>query len=283
MADTVKTLVGNWTVRFLKFRWTYTFFENGSVHWRDPNTRETGKGTWALKDAAIRIAWTGSRTVENWSLPITPQRQGGQITAGYGKGSFIADKDAPNFDAFAPEGQVDAFACWAASLAWFSKVSPSIATSTQLSIMAKSNTDAWTTQGAITLNGLMTVNLPDGSLRRKRVSAASLAAHVKAGVFPLLVAFRTGPLGGHCNVIHAYSAGNGHVRAMEPWFPDPVTDPQYRPVTENGLLTRFEHRKTGAAFKFAGAHVSRPLDFYLKRPLGAEFVIAFEESKNIHP
>jgi hypothetical protein len=280
MADDIKNLVGSWTVRFQQYEWIYTFTEYGTVQWRDPHNGRNGAGTWSMRGRAIFVDWKGSTTKETWNTPISPSQQGGTIDASYAKGAFSAHKDPPRFDGFLPEGQMDAFACWAASFSWFSRVLPDVQTQLQMSIIGSANTSFWTNQGAITMNGLMNFNLPGTFIRRKLSNAASFEAHVKAKIFPLIVGFKSGPLGGHVNVIHAYDTSTKNVTAMEPWFPDPMANASYAPLYEGSTLVGFFHKKTRAPFKFTGIHVTRPLSYYSSKPLEGKFFLGFEASKD---
>lgn len=268
MSDLVKDLVGIWNVSFKQYRWTYTFTAGGSVTWRDRWGADTGTGTWSNQGSKIVIKWKGSQTSEDWDVPINPADQGGNINADYASGRFSASKDQTRFDAVGPEGQLDAFACWAACLAWYTRASPDVQTMSQMGILPLSNPNTIAPNGAITLNGLMTIHLPSVYLQRSRVTAGQLASCIQARPFPLLVAFATGPMGGHVNVIHRYDEKKGTVLAMEPWFPDPAKNTSY---SFDGQV--FEHKTTRKPFKFTGAHVTRPLTYYTSKPLNDQFVV----------
>ncbi len=268
MSDLVKDLVGTWNVAFNQYRWIYTFSAGGTVTWRDRWGSDTGTGSWSQQGSKVAIKWKGSATDEKWDVPIKPDDQGGDIVASYASGRFSATKDQSRFDSVPPEGQIDAFACWAACLAWYTRASPDVQTMTQLGILPLSNPGTLAPNGSITLNGMMTISLPSVYLQRSRVTAAKLASCIKARPFPLLVGFASGPLGGHVNVIHRYDEKKGTVQAMEPWYPDPAKDSKYRFADGN-----YSHKTTGAPFKFTGAQVTRPLAYYTSKPLNDQFVI----------
>jgi hypothetical protein len=268
MSDTAKALVGSWNVSFKQYRWTYVFSEGGRVTWRDIWNGRTGSGIWTLQGTGVSIAWQNSQTREVWELPINPGNQSGTIDADYASGRFTAIKDQTRFDAVPPEGQLDAFACWAACLAWYTRASPDVETMAQQAIITRSDPKTWASNGTITLNGLMTISLPNVFLERHRVNVGQFEARVQARPFPMLVAFSTGPLGGHVNVIHNYDEKSKLVSVMEPWFPDPSSNPNYR---LDGL--QYFNPTTSTLFKFTGRHISRPLGYYTSKPLEGQFLI----------
>jgi hypothetical protein len=272
MSDLVKDLVGTWNVAFKQYRWTYTFTSGGTVTWRDRWGSDTGTGTWSNQGSKIAIKWKGSQTSEDWDLPINPADQGGNINADYASGRFSASKDLTRFDSVAPEGQLDAFACWAASLAWYTRASPDVPTTPQSTILGMSDRANLAPDGSISLNGIMTLSLPSVYLRRSSIFAGQLDAAIRARPFPMLVAFASGPRDGHVNVIHRFDEKAGTVMAMEPWYPDPVANPSY---TFDGVT--YSHKTTGAPFKFSGRHVTRPLAYYTLKPLNGRFVIGHNE------
>jgi hypothetical protein len=268
MSDTVKTLIGTWNVAFDQYRWTYTFYEGGTVTWRDIYNGKTGGGNWSDKGSSIGITWKGSKTKETWPTPIKPAEQAGNLVAEWGSGWSTATKKQNSFDGFAPEGQIDAYACWAACLSWYTKVQPDIPTISQRHIVNSSDPRTWAANGAITPNGLMMISLPNVFLQRSRIVQAALDARVRARTFPMLIAFSSGPMGGHVNVIHGFDEGSAKVAVMEPWFPDPTKDKSYDLMEGN-----FFKKGTGAMFKFTGQMTMRPLSYYTSRPMGGEFIV----------
>lgn len=85
-----------------------------------------------------------------------------------------------------------------------------------------------------------------------------------------------GPLGGHVNVIHHLDESSGTVMAMEPWFPDPMTNPHFK--FEGGV---FVNKSNGDPFKFHGKHINRPMSFYTSKLLGGQFIVGFNSKFNI--
>lgn len=173
----------------------------------------------------------------------------------------------------APEGQLDATACWAACLAWMTRVMPGTTEKLQSAILAKS-AGRFGASGTISKNDLMTVSLSGVLLNRKRIAAAKLERFIAARPFPMLIAFASGPMSGHANVMHFFKGDGNQVFAMEPWSPDPSIDPNYSLQNEAGQWV-FERNDTGAPFKFSGAYVKRPQSYYTSRPLDGEFIVAF--------
>jgi hypothetical protein len=270
MSDLVKDLVGTWNVAFKQYRWTYTFTAGGMVTWRDIWGGQTGTGRWELSGSKVAVIWRNSETKESWNVPINPDNQSGNIDADYASGQFTSTKDKARFDAVSPEGQQDAFACWAACLAWYTRALPDVQTTSQQSIIMMSDPNSWASNGSISLNGIMSISLPSVFLNRSRIGAGQLEACIRAKPFPLLLAFATGPMGGHVNVIHRFDEHAGTVMAMEPWFPDPATNPNY---SFDGSV--FSNKSTGDPFKFTGKHTSRPLSYYTSKPLSGQFVIGY--------
>jgi len=263
-----KALIGKWNIEFYQWRWTYTFREDRTCTWRDIYNGKTGSGTWSEAGSVINIKWKGSTTKETWRTPITPGNQKGYVDADYAKGDLTATKEPGNFDSFAPEGQMDAFACWAACLSWYTRVQDDIQTISQLAILGKSDPKSWAPNGAITANGLMSLQLPNVFMQRNLIAQGLLEERIKARTFPMLIGFSSGPMGGHVNVLHNYDASTNLVSAMEPWYPDPVGNTKFEQI--NG---EFFHKKTGDAFKFSGQMVRRPMGYYTSKPLGGQFII----------
>lgn len=71
---------GRWQVQVDKWTWIYTFDPNGNVTWLDPNSKESGRGTWRINAGKITFAWTNSQTKESWDLPLKPTAQTGECT-----------------------------------------------------------------------------------------------------------------------------------------------------------------------------------------------------------
>ncbi len=270
MSDLVKELVGVWNVTFKQNRWAYTYTAGGVVTWRDIRSGQTGTGRWEVSGSNVKVIWQNSETKETWNVPVNPDNQSGNIEADYASGQFTATKDKARFDIVSPEGQQDAFACWAACLAWYTRAQPDVQTTSQQSIITMSDPKSWASNGSISLNGIMSISLPNVFLRRSLVGVGQLESCIRAKPFPLLVAFATGPMGGHVNVIHRFDEHAVTTMAMEPWFPDPSTNPNYG---FDGAV--YSNKSSGEAFKFTGKHISRPLGYYTSKPLSGQFVIGY--------
>ncbi|WP_174279742.1 hypothetical protein [Sphingomonas bacterium] len=275
MADANKALIGTWTVSFNQYRWIYVFAEGGAVTWTDPNNKRSGTGTWQETGAAVALTWKKTpgqkdATTETWNLPINPANQMGQVKADYASGWFSATKDQARFDGFAAEGQHDPFACWAACLAWYTKVSPDVPTASQDAIILSSDKSQWAPNGSITKNGLMLISVRGALLERKLIGQAELAGVVAARRFPMLIGFGSGPLGGHVNVIHGYDDATNTVAVMEPWYPDPAANKSFAYDADSGS---YYNKTSGDPFKFTGAMLRRPLSYYTSKPLDGQFVV----------
>lgn len=181
----------------------------------------------------------------------------------------LSELDAKGFTLPSPEGQLDATACWAASLAWMTRANSKIAAKSQLQFLGAGHVGA---SGAITKNELLTVSLSGVLLSRRRLPAAELLGVIQARQFPMFIGFSTGPMSGHVNVIHGYDDTKNQVAAMEPWSPDPSNNPNFSMVNNGGLMV-YENNATHVPFVFAGAHVTRPASYYTSKPLDGEFVI----------
>lgn len=182
----------------------------------------------------------------------------------------LADLASGGFILAPPEGQLDTTACWAASLAWMTRSNPNVPTKAQLDLLA-AGSGVTNADGTITQNGLMTVSLSGVNLRRQLVSADKLEEMIRAHQFPMFVGFRGSPVGGHVNVLHGFAEEKGELFVMEPWYPDPSINPNYTAENFNGTLV-YLRNGTGDPFKFLGAHVRRPLSYYLSRPLDGKFI-----------
>jgi hypothetical protein len=55
-----------------RYSWYYTFTRKGAVSWKDPYNGRAGKGTWVIEDRTMTVRWAGSKTYENWDVPINP-------------------------------------------------------------------------------------------------------------------------------------------------------------------------------------------------------------------
>ena len=135
-----------------------------------------------------------------------------------------------------PEGQLDTMACWAAGLAWLTRATPGGKPTAQLTIIT-ANAGKFGTSGSITESDLLTADAAGVLLQRKSIVAPQLELTVGAGVFPLLVAFTSGPMSGHVNVIHGFNAAKSEIDAMEPWFPDPSKNADFDLISTGARLS----------------------------------------------
>ena len=184
-----------------------------------------------------------------------------------------ADGSMPGNDiGVTPEGQMDSNACWAASLAWWTRAVPTVLTRTQTDLIVagakKVNFD-----GTLSSQVILSFLASNSALRAELIKPDRLIPYLAAGRLPMIIGFASGPLGGHVNVIHKYEADKGTVTVMEPWFPDPVGNADYT-MESDGPLPVFRNKKTDAIFKFTGKHLVRPVNYYTNRPLNGMLVSA---------
>jgi hypothetical protein len=276
-------IAGVWRVKFKHWTWEYTLTANGGATWRDPLNGKTGSGKWGQAPKVVFFTWTGSNTKESWNLPVSNRMQG-WIDASYGAGPAQVEKltgafpSAPSPAAAkpAPEGQLDLTACWAACYTWWLKARQQSAS--QLTILNEGMKTGNTVRpdGTIDLEGAMRFlagrhqgwpakNILPGELK-------DVLAKSKLPDVPILIGFASSVLGGHMNVIHSYDAATGEVSVMEPWHPDPQSDPAYVFEIVQGQPVCYR-RSDGSAFKFTGAHVKRPVSYYESRPLRGRLLI----------
>lgn len=184
-----------------------------------------------------------------------------------------ADGSMPGNDlGIPPEGQMDANACWAACLAWWTKAMPQALTRSQFDlIMAATGTAS--ADGTLSPQVILRFLSSQAALQSQLIKPERLVDFLAARRMPMIIGFSSGPLGGHVNVIHAYDADKGMVTVMEPWFPDPVNDANYRFDTA-GPMPVFSNKKDGTPFKFKGKHLVRPVSYYTSRPLGGTLIVS---------
>lgn len=266
-------LLGTWNVAFNQYRWTYVFTDDGKVTWRDKFNGKTGAGKWTNTGTAVTIAWDKSTARETWNLPIHPEKQMGQMKSDQTSGWFEAVKEQDkthSYDGYAPEGQSDTQSCWAACLAWYSKVVPNAPTRTQESFLMSGVGERVKANGSITKLGLMAMEQPGPMMQRGGISPAAFEELVRGGKLPMVVAFLGNPAGegGHVNVIHSYDPKDQTVGVMEPWFPDPEKNSAYEFLDEIYI-----HKKTRQTFKFTGGMLRRSLSFYSSKPIEGQIIV----------
>jgi hypothetical protein len=84
-----------WTVHVKNWTWEYVFAQKGTVRWTDPMNGMHGAGTWKLDKDRLITRWFGSKTWEEWDLPITPSAQTG--TCHMEEGNFKLTAVATNY------------------------------------------------------------------------------------------------------------------------------------------------------------------------------------------
>lgn len=176
-----------------------------------------------------------------------------------------------------PEGQIDAMACWAACLAWWTRANPHVTTRTQLSLIGASAGQTLA-NGSINAATILSFFASQSAMKAERIAPDKLVKYIAARRFPMIIGFSSGPLGGHVNVIHGYNEAKGTVTVMEPWFPDPDRDAAYVMDTSQGLPVYISRKDPSKTFVFKGAHLDRPLAYYTAKPLAGYFVVAYSSA-----
>lgn len=262
-----------------------------AVDLRSNNPNVVANGAFNLRRSGDR--WTASITGKQIgttliNLGFTPPPGGSPLSQDMGPmpitpdwGPIVlqvqvtrADGTMPGSDlGIPPEGQIDAMACWAACLAWWTRAVPEATARRQIDLIGAA-TGATLANGSLSLELILRFFASQSILRAERIQPNKLAPYVAARRFPMIIGFSSGPLGGHVNVIHGYDEARGTVTVMEPWFPDPSNDPAYEFDTSGGLPV-FSAKKDGTPFRFTGKHLVRPLTYYTSRPMNGAFVVAY--------
>ncbi|MEP7366971.1 MAG: hypothetical protein ABI972_27240 [Acidobacteriota bacterium] len=68
----VRAFLGNWKVQVKSWTWIYTFFEDGTMAWRDFfNKEKSGTGLYFITEKKVLLFWSPpSTTKEEWDLPL---------------------------------------------------------------------------------------------------------------------------------------------------------------------------------------------------------------------
>lgn len=86
---------GEWSVHVGRWNYVYTFFKNGTVTWKDPQSGQTGQGTWKVDKNKIVAHWPKTTTWEAWDLPLNTHAQTGKMHMK--EGVFDLKAEANNF------------------------------------------------------------------------------------------------------------------------------------------------------------------------------------------
>jgi hypothetical protein len=178
----------------------------------------------------------------------------------------------------APEGQLDATACWAACYAWWLRAAPNQTPLPQLALLGIGGL----TGGMVTPSGTVDVNAFMTFLSGRHVGMASrrvnpgdlksILAGSQLPLVPIIIGFSSSIMGGHVNVIHSYDPAADAVTVMECWDPDPSTNANYT-LTRVGPAVVFTSKRDGSPFVFKGTHAKRALSHYTSRPLAGGVLI----------
>jgi hypothetical protein len=176
-----------------------------------------------------------------------------------------------------PEGQLDATACWAACYAWWLRVTPGQSATSQLIILGSgASINVVLPNGTLDLNGAMRFfSSRHIGMRSSQINPGELKgllSQSKLPDFPILIGYASSIMGGHMNVIHSIDTDKYLVSVMDPWFPDPSSNPNYELVNAFGA-PMFANKKDGSPFTFKGTHVTRPIGYYESQPLNGRLLI----------
>ncbi len=256
---------------------------SATVELKSNNDNVVPNGAFALRRNGDK--WTATITGKEIggsfiNVGFTPAAGGGGAPTPADRGPLLmqvqvtrADGSVPGNDmGIPPEGQMDATACWAASLAWWTKAMPQALSRTQFDLIVAASGKA-SNDGTLNSTIILSFLASQAALRAELIKPDRLIDYLAAQRLPMIIGFSSGPLGGHVNVIHAYDAAKGMVTVMEPWFPDPVNNPAYTFSNADGTPL-FSSKKDGNPFKFTGKHLVRPVDYYKSRPLGGNLIVA---------
>jgi hypothetical protein len=84
-----------WTVRVDRWTWVYAFSHTGAVSWKDPVSGMSGRGSWRIERGKLITRWVGSKTWEEWDVPINPRAATGRCHKQ--EGTFDLRAEAQNF------------------------------------------------------------------------------------------------------------------------------------------------------------------------------------------
>ena len=89
-----------WSVRVDRWLWRYKFTPGttalaGTVTWRDPFNGRNGSGTWQIAKGVVQTQWKGSKTTEEWDLPLDSRAATGRCMME--EGTFNLKAEALDF------------------------------------------------------------------------------------------------------------------------------------------------------------------------------------------
>jgi hypothetical protein len=83
---------GEWKVKAKHYVWIYKFDGKGGVTWRDPYAGLDGRGSWKLGAKKMTISWVGTKTWDEWDVPLNPTQQTGWVHSSEGNLALSATR-----------------------------------------------------------------------------------------------------------------------------------------------------------------------------------------------
>jgi hypothetical protein len=177
-----------------------------------------------------------------------------------------------DYSGIGPEGQFDASACWAACFAWWLKAAPGRKPMGQKEILGRASS-IWNSSGAMDVSTIKTFyESQHAKMTCDLVAPPDFDQYVVEENLPLIIALKNDTTGGHVNVIHAIDPITNDVKAMDPWFPEPIIGDEWELTKVQGSPV-IHNKKDGSAWKFTGKHVKWPMSYYKMRPYNGKFLI----------
>jgi hypothetical protein len=80
--------LGKWKVDVGDWHWIYSFNDDSTIDYRKIDKPKDPKGTgqWSVDHNRLRIVWDGTRSIEEWRLPLRQEGQSGELL---GQGRII--------------------------------------------------------------------------------------------------------------------------------------------------------------------------------------------------
>ncbi len=89
---TITSPAGEWKVKAKHYVWIYKFDAKGAVTWRDPYAGLDGRGKYQLGAKKMTITWVGTKTIDEWDVPLNPTQQTGWVLSVEGKLALSATR-----------------------------------------------------------------------------------------------------------------------------------------------------------------------------------------------
>ena len=146
----------------------------------------------------------------------------------------ISIRMRPAYRQMLAEGQLDETACWAACLAWWLRVLPDRPSVPPRDIRDRLGVGLWNkSDGTLHPAGLEHLVKKNGyRMKTSTIKASQLVDHL--GYWPLILGFTASGGFPHMNVLCGYDASTNTLDTMEPMYPDPIFDSQYK-VMDAGI------------------------------------------------